>query len=122
MFKIPIDGFGQTGLKTVPWLPAKFPLGFGSIDRVAKIVAWPIGDEFNAIGMVATIPTRSSFVKKPTNRCREVYVADLVVSTNVVAGTGPAILANSEKCSDMVIYVKPIADVTALAINWNWLV
>ena len=53
--EIPIDGFGQTGLKALAWLPAKLSLSFGSIDRVAMIVARSVNDELNAVGMASTV-------------------------------------------------------------------
>ena len=106
-------------MKTFTRLPTELSLGFSSIDRVTKIVTGPVANKLNEIGMRPTVRTRSTFVKKRTNRSREIYVADFVVSANVVILARLAIRANGEKRLDMVIYVKPITNVPTIAINRN---
>ena len=117
--EIPINGLGQTGLKRLLWLPSKLSPGFTSIDRIAVIMARAIGDELNATAMILTIRTWSAFVKNGTNCMSEIYIADFVISANVVTASDVAFRADSQERRDMVIDVKPIAHVLAFSIYQN---
>jgi hypothetical protein len=98
-------------------LPAKLSRGFGRINRVAIVVARPVGDELDLFGMASTIRSRSASVHNRANRLCEFYIADLIVSADIKAVTGLTVLKYGKNSADMVIYVKPIADIFAMAIN-----
>jgi hypothetical protein len=97
-------------------LPAKLSRGFGRINRVAIVVARPVGDELDLFGMASTIRSRSASVHNRANRLCEFYIADLIVSADIKAVTGLTVLKYGKNSADMVIYVKPIADIFAMAI------
>ena len=104
---VPGDGLGQALVEVVGGGPAELADPAG-VQRVAPVVAWPVGHELDHVLAGA---------ERGQDAAGQLQVGDLVAAADVVDGAGLAAPQHQVDGAAVVEHVQPVADVAAAAVQ-----
>lgn len=116
MFQIPTDGLLNALLELQTGLPPEFALELGRVDGVAKVVAGTVGDVGDEVHVLALL-TAEKAVDGVDDNLDDVDVLPFVEAADIVCLGNPAVVEDHVDGAGMVLDVKPVADVLALAVD-----
>src|SRR5207247_8855551 len=81
--EVPVHGLLESGLKALTRLPAELAPDPRDVHRIAPVVAGPVGDERNEVG-VRPAPARPRLVEQRAERLHHLVVRALAFTADVV--------------------------------------
>ena len=116
LVQIPFHGLLDPGLEGLGGPPAELGLDLGGVDRVAAVVAGPVGDERDQ-----TLARRQiggvMLIQEAADRFHHVQVGALVAAADVVGLADATAFQHQRERPRVVLHIEPIADVLAVAID-----
>src|SRR5690242_2543742 len=117
VLQIPSDGPAQTAVESLARRPAKFAPDLGDVHRVAPVMTRPVCNECDKLSVRPMCRARQHFVEQPADPGYDIEVGPLGVAANIVALAYPALVEDREQGARVVLDIKPIADIVALAVD-----
>jgi hypothetical protein len=121
--QIPLHGLSKTTLEGLIGDPVEMLLYPGSVYGIALVVTWSIDDEANQVPMgddtIAT--TRTDLIEQITDCVDDLEVSLLVMATDVVSFTNPALSDDPVEGASVVLDMQPVADLLPVSIDWEGL-
>ncbi len=91
--------------KRFPRCPAKLPAYLSIVNCIAKIMAWPIRNEFDEFPMRPVRRMVQRRIKQVADFVNQIYIGTLCAPTNVVGLARYSSVENTAQGLDVVIYV-----------------
>jgi hypothetical protein len=116
--QVPKHSFPKTGLECLECSPAQFFFDLNRINRIAPIVAGSIGNKADQLPSRGTARGKiGKIVKNIANGVYHLEICTLTTATNVVPAPYLPFSEDLNKGPDVILYVKPIANVASIAVN-----
>src|SRR6185295_5300955 len=116
--EIPSDRLAQARLEALAWLPTEFATDLCRVNRVALVMAGPVGDESDEPGVRPMRRVWQEFVEQIADRGHDFEVGALAIAPDVVAVSGLPAGQDGVEGAGMIVDIKPVADIVALAVDW----
>ena len=117
ILQVPSDGLGEARFERLQGLPAELALQLGAVDRVAAVVAGPVGHVGDLCGVAFTVGARCLRVEQRADAPDDVEVGPLVDAADIVGLTGATALEHRPDGGGVVLHVEPVADLLAVAVD-----
>src|SRR5262249_59689049 len=119
MFEIPGHGFLQPTRQGATHGPAELAFGLGGIDRVAKVMTRSVIDETDLTRVAAALRARFKPIKNAAQRLDQRNVVHVGAGAEQIFFAGPPALTEPQQAVDVIIDVKPVPAIAAIAIDWD---
>src|SRR5690606_9593 len=115
--QVPVDRLRQAALEGVARLPAQFTAQLAGVDRVAAIVARPVGDEGDLRLVRLAIRARTTLVEQRADGLYHLDVLLLRIAADVIGLADPAVGQHGADRIAVVADEQPVAYLTAVAVD-----
>ena len=119
VIQVPKHGFSKAGLESLQCSPAEFFLDLGRINRVAPVVTRPVRNKADQLASRGTL--RIKIVNKVANGIDHLQIRALAAPSDIVPVPQSPFSEDPNKGFHMIFYVKPIANIAAIAVYREWL-
>jgi hypothetical protein len=113
----PAHGVAQAGLERMARLPAELAPDLGGIDRIARVVARPVGNEFDEPFVRPVRALRQHLVEQRADRAHHLDVSALAVAADIVGLARSALREHRSQSLGVVLHMQPVAHVFPFAVD-----
>ena len=117
MVEIPTHCLPQPFFKSFRRLPSKLDGQFACINRITPVVARPILHICDQ--SPPAYSCRSHLIHQVADSRYYINIGSLAITTHVVCLTGLTRFKNCPDCRSMILYKQPVANIFAIAVNWE---
>src|SRR5579863_10334492 len=115
--EIPAHGLGEAGLERLLRRPAEFAPQLRCVDRIAPVMAGPVGDKSDKGGSRLALNARRHLVEQSADRLDDVDIGALGAAADIVALADAALLGDRDQRPRVILDIEPVADIAAVAID-----